>query len=71
MPDEPKRQPGASGPEADKPSRLGRRPTPLGLMGEPPTEEGPKANPLPSLRAVVIMVIFTAIVLGLVFWLSR
>jgi hypothetical protein len=73
MPHEPSRQPGRSGANPEKgPGRLGRRPSPLGLMGDAPTEEeGPKANPLPSLRAVLIMVIFTAFALGLVLWLSR
>jgi len=73
MANEPSRKHGGFGSDPDKPpGRLGRRPSPLGLMGDASTEEeGPKANPLPSLRAVLIMVIFTAIVLGLMFWLSR
>jgi len=49
--------------------RLGRRPSPLGLMGEPEPEP-PKASGLPSPRAVLIMVGFSLLVILLAFLFS-
>jgi hypothetical protein len=47
-----------------------RRASPLGLMG-PAAEETPKASGLPSLRAVGFMALFIAVVLVLVYLLTR
>lgn len=61
-------------PPAGKPQprerREVRRPSPLGLMG-PPTEESPKESGLPSVRAIGIMLIVVALVLILIFVLTR
>ncbi len=54
----------------EAPERRIRRPSPLGLMG-PAESEVPKANPLPSWRAVGIMVGFIAAVLLIWSLISR
>jgi len=56
--------------ESQAPERRIRRPSPLGLMG-PAESDVPKANPLPSLRAVGIMVGFMVVVLVIWSLISR
>lgn len=63
MPEKPTGEPAA-------PERRIRRPSPLGLMG-PPESEAPRANPLPSLRAVGIMVAFMVGVILVWFLIAR
>lgn len=75
MPDENAPQtPGLTGAERPGPrpelKRRARRSSPLGLEQEPLVDV-PRANPLPSLRAVGIMVALMAAAIGAMFLFSR